>query len=182
MRRSRVSFTSVSCLDISPDAGLAGFIEPFDEGLDRHIWSLSDQSLQWDGEIARKRREKPVEVERLMRELVEAQKAVDEEEEEAFKRTSTGNMAVDEDEHGDATEGNDLGEYEGMCPLHTARLTRREADMTCDLHFHLSQFLQKSKTYPGGRSQSLTSSIRSAANTATSRAQVLTSFFLIHSP
>ena len=52
-----------------------GSIEPFDEGLDRHIWSLSDQSLQWDGEIARKRREKPVEVERLMRELVEAQSA-----------------------------------------------------------------------------------------------------------
>ncbi|KAI0084635.1 hypothetical protein BDY19DRAFT_898225 [Irpex rosettiformis] len=59
---------------------------PFDEALDRHIWSLSDQSLQWDGEIARKRREKPMEVERLVGELVQAREAVDEEEKEEFAR------------------------------------------------------------------------------------------------
>ena len=59
-------------------------IEPFDEGLDRHIWSLSDQRLQWDGEIARKRREKPDEVQRLMQELLETQRAVDEMEAEEY--------------------------------------------------------------------------------------------------
>ncbi|KAI0687821.1 hypothetical protein BC835DRAFT_1419656 [Cytidiella melzeri] len=59
---------------------------PFDEALDRHIWSLSDQSLQWDGEIGRKRREKPKEVERLVGELVEARMAVDEDEREEFER------------------------------------------------------------------------------------------------
>lgn len=98
------------------DVFLSGFIEPFDEGLDRHIWSLSDQSLQWDGEIARKRREKPLEVERLMRELVEAQKAVDEDEEEAFKQVSTDNTAADNEESGEAAESADLAEYEGMSP------------------------------------------------------------------
>lgn len=59
-------------------------MEPFDEGLDRHIWSLSDQSLQWDGEIAKKRREKPQEVHRLMKELLETQHAVDEQEAEEY--------------------------------------------------------------------------------------------------
>ncbi|KIP02003.1 hypothetical protein PHLGIDRAFT_112510 [Phlebiopsis gigantea 11061_1 CR5-6] len=60
-------------------------IEPFDEGLDRHIWSLSDQRLQWNGEIARKRREKPREVHRLMKELLETQQAVDEMEKEEYE-------------------------------------------------------------------------------------------------
>ena len=63
-----------------------GGSNPFDEALDRHIWSLSDQSLQWDGEIARKRREKPKEVERLVGELVQAREAVDEEEMEEYSR------------------------------------------------------------------------------------------------
>ncbi|OSX64701.1 hypothetical protein POSPLADRAFT_1120932, partial [Postia placenta MAD-698-R-SB12] len=31
-------------------------VEPFDEGFDRHIWSLAEQSLKWDREIAEKRR------------------------------------------------------------------------------------------------------------------------------
>lgn len=58
--------------------------DPFDEGLDRHIWSLSDQSLQWNGEIAKKRREQPTEVHRLMKELIETQKEVDEQEAEEY--------------------------------------------------------------------------------------------------
>ncbi|PCH39570.1 hypothetical protein WOLCODRAFT_141311 [Wolfiporia cocos MD-104 SS10] len=51
--------------------------EPFDEGLDRHIWALSEQSLKWDREIAQKRRETPREVERLIGELLERQREVD---------------------------------------------------------------------------------------------------------
>ena len=63
---------------------VTGGIESFDEGLDRHIWSLSDQSLQWDGEIAKKRREKPREIHRLMTELLETQHAVDEQEAQEY--------------------------------------------------------------------------------------------------
>jgi len=49
-------------------------IEPFDEALDRHIWSLSDQRLKWDREIARTRTEKPREVETLLPDLFDRQR------------------------------------------------------------------------------------------------------------
>lgn len=65
---------------LETDAPRTDGIEPFDEGLDRHIWALADQRLQWDGEIARKRREKPAEVHRLLRELLATQRAADEQE------------------------------------------------------------------------------------------------------
>jgi len=48
-------------------------IEPFDEALDRHIWSLSDQHLKWDREIAHARTEKPSEVESMLRDLFDRQ-------------------------------------------------------------------------------------------------------------
>lgn len=113
MRRSKVctivGFLVIPSLMNSPYIVSAGGIDPFDEGLDRHIWSLSDQSLQWDGEIARKRREKPIEVERLMKELIEARGAVDEEEEEAYKKVndapeSSKSVDDDEDKVDDTTE------------------------------------------------------------------------------
>lgn len=44
--------------------------ETFDEGLDRRIWSLSEQCMQWDVDISKKRRERPLEVERLMSDLL----------------------------------------------------------------------------------------------------------------
>ncbi|THG98481.1 hypothetical protein EW026_g3712 [Hermanssonia centrifuga] len=74
-----------------------GGIEPFDEGLDRHIWSLSDQSLQWDGEIAKKRREKPREVHRLMKELLETQQVVDEAETEEYAHVVEGDDEIEAD-------------------------------------------------------------------------------------
>ncbi|EMD34493.1 hypothetical protein CERSUDRAFT_141028 [Gelatoporia subvermispora B] len=52
--------------------------EPFDEGFDRHIWALSEQSLKWDKEIAEKRRIKPQEAEKLMKELFADRQALDE--------------------------------------------------------------------------------------------------------
>lgn len=73
-----------------------GGTDPFDEGLDRHIWSLSDQSLQWDGEIARKRREKPGEVHRLMRELLETQRVVDEVEAEEWAQVELNGVGGEE--------------------------------------------------------------------------------------
>ncbi|KAF8841152.1 hypothetical protein BDN67DRAFT_1010850 [Paxillus ammoniavirescens] len=38
----------------------------FDEALDRHIWSLSDQRLKWHKEIAGHRRTRPEEIERAL--------------------------------------------------------------------------------------------------------------------
>ena len=37
-------------------------VEPFDEALDRETWSLYNQRLQWDLELATKRRKRPQEV------------------------------------------------------------------------------------------------------------------------
>jgi len=48
-------------------------VEPFDEGLDRHIWSLSDQRLKWDKDIAGRRRTRPKEIEALMSDILAQQ-------------------------------------------------------------------------------------------------------------
>ena len=56
--------------------------EPFDEGFDRHIWALSDQSLNLDGEIAKFRREEPNRLMKVMQEILDKQRAVDEKEAE----------------------------------------------------------------------------------------------------
>jgi Kinetochore protein Mis14 like len=37
-------------------------MEPFDEALDRETWSLYNQRLQWDLELATKRRKRPQEI------------------------------------------------------------------------------------------------------------------------
>jgi len=52
-------------------------VEPFDEALDRHIWSLSDQRLKWDKEIADRRRSKPQDVEKLVTESLAQHRACD---------------------------------------------------------------------------------------------------------
>jgi hypothetical protein len=52
-------------------------MEPFDEALDRHIWSLSDQRLKWDREIASRRRTRPAEVEMLVHEIHNQHRDVD---------------------------------------------------------------------------------------------------------
>ncbi|OJA08225.1 hypothetical protein AZE42_09392 [Rhizopogon vesiculosus] len=52
-------------------------MEPFDEALDRHIWSLSDQRLKWDREIAGRRRTRPTEIEALVREIYGQHRDVD---------------------------------------------------------------------------------------------------------
>ncbi|CCM06089.1 uncharacterized protein FIBRA_08336 [Fibroporia radiculosa] len=69
--------------------------EPFDEGFDRHIWSLAEQSLKWDREIATKRREHPTKVEELMQELLERQREL---EDEPYEGSSTeGQLDHDDD-------------------------------------------------------------------------------------
>ncbi|KAF9228542.1 hypothetical protein BS17DRAFT_744416 [Gyrodon lividus] len=58
-------------------------VEPFDEALDRHIWSLSDQRLKWDKEIAGRRRTRPKEIEIMLL--------------ESFAQYHTSDMDVAED-------------------------------------------------------------------------------------
>lgn len=53
--------------------------EPFDEGFDRHIWSLSEQSLKWDREIAERRRTSPATVEQMMRKLIDRHRELEHE-------------------------------------------------------------------------------------------------------
>ncbi|KAI0259959.1 hypothetical protein BC834DRAFT_973866 [Gloeopeniophorella convolvens] len=54
-------------------------IEPFDEALDRETWSLYNQRLQWDVELATKRRTRPREIVNLLDNLFKAQEAASEE-------------------------------------------------------------------------------------------------------
>jgi hypothetical protein len=51
-------------------------MEPFDEALDRETWSLYNQRLQWDLELATKRRKRPQEVVDLLGNLLKLQEAV----------------------------------------------------------------------------------------------------------
>lgn len=48
-------------------------VESFDEGLDRETWSLYNQRLQWDLELATKRRKRPQEVADLLEGLFKVQ-------------------------------------------------------------------------------------------------------------
>ncbi|KAG1883136.1 hypothetical protein F4604DRAFT_1921041 [Suillus subluteus] len=52
-------------------------MEPFDEALDRHIWSLSDQRLKWDREIGGRRRTRPTEIEALVQGVYTQHRSVD---------------------------------------------------------------------------------------------------------
>ena len=51
--------------------------EPFDEVLDRRIWSLSTERMTWDKELAERRRTAPTEVQHLVEDLLTRQRAVE---------------------------------------------------------------------------------------------------------
>ncbi|KAH7911443.1 hypothetical protein BJ138DRAFT_1085583 [Hygrophoropsis aurantiaca] len=51
--------------------------EQFDEALDRHIWSLSDQRLRWDKEVANYRRSRPREIETMLQQNIALHSAID---------------------------------------------------------------------------------------------------------
>lgn len=73
-------------------------IEPFDESFDRHIWSLADQSLTLDGEVAKKRREEPERIHSLMKSVLDKQKFLDEKEAaEAMHVDDTELMGIEPD-------------------------------------------------------------------------------------
>jgi hypothetical protein len=50
-------------------------MEPFDEALDRETWSLYNQRLQWDLELATKRQKRPQEVVDLLGNILKVQEA-----------------------------------------------------------------------------------------------------------
>lgn len=52
-------------------------MEPFDETLDRRIWSLADTRLQWHKRIAETRRTVPAETESTMKTLLEQHRELD---------------------------------------------------------------------------------------------------------
>ncbi|KAG5635427.1 hypothetical protein H0H81_011317 [Sphagnurus paluster] len=54
--------------------------EPFDEALDRRIWSLADTRLQWQKRIAETRRTLPQEIESSILDLLDQQRVSDREE------------------------------------------------------------------------------------------------------
>jgi hypothetical protein len=77
-------------------------MEGFDEALDRAVWSLSDQRLKSDRDIAEKRRNKPRNIETLFRDHFREQEKVD-----------TYHMVqLDED------VGIEDIDMDGKCPLH----------------------------------------------------------------
>jgi hypothetical protein len=52
-------------------------MDAYDEGLDRMIWSLSDQRLRWNEIVAKKRRTVPMQVEGLMHSVLDRQRSAD---------------------------------------------------------------------------------------------------------
>lgn len=52
-------------------------MEPFDEALDRRIWSLADTRLQWHKRIAEARRTIPKEIETNLSALIERHRELD---------------------------------------------------------------------------------------------------------
>ena len=52
-------------------------MEPFDETLDRRIWTLNAERIGWDNTLADYRRQTPLQVERLMADLIEQQHPIE---------------------------------------------------------------------------------------------------------
>jgi hypothetical protein len=67
------------CRSLINDSNSDREIEPFDEALDRETWSLYNQRLQWDLELATKRRNRPQQVVDVLENLFKVQEAVLEE-------------------------------------------------------------------------------------------------------
>ncbi|KAG6845051.1 hypothetical protein H0H87_001388 [Tephrocybe sp. NHM501043] len=71
-------------------------MEPFDEALDRRIWSLADTRLQWQKRIAETRRTVPREIEASLLDLLEQQRVVDAEITAAFHELDAEPEDVDD--------------------------------------------------------------------------------------
>lgn len=74
--------------------------DQFDEALDRRVWSLSDQRLKWDLEIALKRRNTPNDVETLVRDLLKSQQEADANSPSARPIDMDNEMEIDDENEG----------------------------------------------------------------------------------
>jgi fructosamine-3-kinase len=54
-------------------------VDSYDENLDRAVWALSNQRLEWNKVLAQKRRGVPQDVEVLMKDVLERQRLADQE-------------------------------------------------------------------------------------------------------
>ncbi|KAG6878749.1 hypothetical protein C0993_008048 [Termitomyces sp. T159_Od127] len=79
--------------------------EPFDEALDRRIWSLADTRLQWQKRIAETRRTLPKEFEGTILDLLNQQRSVDAEATTAL--------------HTEVVDDTELDDVEDMLPRHS---------------------------------------------------------------
>ncbi|GLB35221.1 hypothetical protein LshimejAT787_0207860 [Lyophyllum shimeji] len=76
--------------------------EPFDEALDRRIWSLADTRLQWQKRIAETRRTLPQEIATTILDLFDQHRITDGEEMGALGGDTTGGEDTEPEENDDA--------------------------------------------------------------------------------
>lgn len=65
--------------DYGSDPNLIATLDSYDENLDRRVWTLYNQRLEWNKVVALKRRNIPLDVEALMTDVLGRQSAADEE-------------------------------------------------------------------------------------------------------
>ncbi|KAG5643907.1 hypothetical protein DXG03_009478 [Asterophora parasitica] len=75
--------------------------EPFDEALDRRIWSLADTRLQWQKRIAETRRTLPQEIETSVLDLLDQHRGTDGDETTAFKDNMVDTADTEIEDYGD---------------------------------------------------------------------------------
>lgn len=71
-----------------PSHSFLSDIEPFDESLDRRIWSLADTRLQWHKKIAETRRKVPIDIENSLTTVFKEDRA-----------TAAEELAIEEEEY-----------------------------------------------------------------------------------
>jgi len=76
--------------------------EPFDEALDRRIWSLADTRLQWQKRIAETRRTLPQEIATAVLDLFDQHHTTDREEMVTFREGTTGVEDAELEQNNDA--------------------------------------------------------------------------------
>ncbi|KAJ7099553.1 hypothetical protein B0H15DRAFT_552193 [Mycena belliarum] len=82
--------------------------EPFDEALDRRIWALASNRLEWHRKIAAERREAPIDMERTFQKLCDEHQTLDAELDEL--ESDGEDMSEDPDPAPDLVDGELLGQ------------------------------------------------------------------------
>jgi hypothetical protein len=64
-------------LNLGSDSIRVATLDSYDESLDRRVWTLYNQRLEWNKVVAQKRREIPMDAEALMTDVLGRQRAAD---------------------------------------------------------------------------------------------------------